>query len=157
MGRRHATLSGLLWNQEEVEADVVVLVFDEAVVNDTSRRRVGDSRPVLHEHPLVDALVDDDQSDGWRPRCVVESREHLSQLSNLFLDDLVSHALADSISVDQDFGRELVAVIFGKRTDRLFHALVEVSLDQLLELLLEQEAGEVLGLLSVDGGREPND
>ena len=130
VSRSHAALSGLLRHKEEVEAEVVVLVLDKPVVDDASWRWVVDSRAVLDEHPLVDALVDDHQSDWGRPGgSVVEAAEHFSELGDLLLDDLVAHALADTIPVDDDLGRVLISMILGEGVDSLFHALVQFSLD----------------------------
>lgn len=158
MGRSHATLSGLLRHQEEVEADIVVLVFNEAVVDDAPGRWVVDSRAVPHEHPLVDALVDDHQRDWGRPRGIgVEAPEHFSELGDLLVDDLVPHAFADTISVNNNFGWLLAIVVLGERADRLFHALVQFSFDELLVFLLKEESRKVLGLLFVDGRCEAND
>ena len=158
MGRSHATLSGLLRHQEEVEADIVVLVFNEAVVDDAPGRGVVDSRAVPHEHPLVDALVDDHQRDWGRPHGIgVEAPEHFSELGDLLVDDLVPHAFADTISVNNNFGWLLAVVVLGERADRLFHALVQFSFDELLVFLLKEESRKVPGLLFVDGRCEAND
>ena len=103
MSWSHAPLGSLLWNQEEVEALVVILVLDELVVNDTSRLGVGGlSVSVLNEHSLVDSFVHYYKSEGWHRELVVQRLDRCLELSNLLGNDLVSHLLSYSVSVDDD-------------------------------------------------------
>lgn len=96
-------MSGLLGYQEEVEALVVVLVLNELAVDDTTGLRVaGLAVSVLDEHSLVDSLVDHNKSDGWHRELVVEWLDCFLELGDLLGDDLVSHLLSDTVSVDDD-------------------------------------------------------
>lgn len=161
MSRSDASLGCLLRHEEKVEADVVLLVLDQALIDDATWWRVADiiaSFWSLDEHALVDSLVHDYQSDGRnRADLVVEWLENLLELADFTLDDLVSHAFADSISVDNDSIGIGATMVLGKRNAGLLHALIEISLDKFLPLLLDDESGEVLGKIRVDGCSEADD
>lgn len=100
------SLSGLLWNQIEVELLSSVVVLYELGVNDTTWLRVVSlSVPTSNEHSLVDSLVDNDQSDWWwAADLIVERFESFLELSNFLLNNLVSHLSTDTIPVDNNLG-----------------------------------------------------
>lgn len=140
----NTSLGGLLRDEEEVEADVVLLILDQALIDDTSWWWIADIAAAfgsLDEHTLVDPLVYDDQSNWWDTGdLVVEWPEHLLELPNFFFDDLVSHTLADSISVDDDPLWILVVMVLGKRLYGLLHTLIKISLHKFLPLFLYNES-----------------
>jgi len=116
MGWSDASLGCLLWDEEEVEALVVLLILNKVGVNDTAWRWVFDcgsavTTLTLDEHPLVDSLVDNDKSD-WRntSELVVEWLENFFELRDFLLDDLVSHSFSDSVSVDDDLAWKVASV-----------------------------------------------
>lgn len=93
----------LLWYQKEVEALVVILILYQLAVDDTSRLRVrGLTIRSLDEHSLVDPFVHNHKSEIWHGELVVEWPHSFFELSDLLRDDLVSHLLTDTISVDDD-------------------------------------------------------
>ena len=100
------SLSGLLWNQIEVELLSSVVVLYELGVNDTTWLRVVSlSVPTSNEYSLVDSLVDNDQSDWWwATDLIVERFESFLELSNFLLNNLVSHLSTDTIPVDNNLG-----------------------------------------------------
>ena len=144
VSRGNASLGGLLRYEEEVEADVVLLILNQALIDDTSWWRIADiitSFRSLDEHTLVDPLVNYDQSNGRNlSDLVVEWLEHLLELPDFFFDDLVSHTLADSISVNDNPLWILVVMVLGKRLYGLHHALIKISLNKFLPLFLYYES-----------------
>lgn len=144
VSRRNTSLGGLLRDKEEVEAHVFLVVLDQSLIDDTSWWRIADiitSFGSLDEHTLVDPLVNYDESNRRDAGdLVVEWLEHLLELPDLFLDDLVSHALADTISVDDDPLWKLVVMVLGKRLYGLLHALIKISLNKFLPLFLYYES-----------------
>ena len=111
----HATLRRLLRHQEEVEASVVLLVLNQRRVDDAAWRWVLHSSAVsaLDEHPLVDPLVHNNQSDWWDSRqLVVEGLQDLLELLDFLFNDLVSHTFSNSISVDDDLRGKVSLVLF---------------------------------------------
>lgn len=144
MGWSDAALGGLLRNEEEIEAEVVLLVLDEALVDDASGWWVDvdifASLGCLDEHALVDPLVNYYESDWWDTGdLVVEWLEHLLELSDLFLDDLLSHTFADTISVNDNPLWVLVVMVLGKRLHGLHHTLIKISFHKFLPLFLDYE------------------
>ena len=112
----NTSLSGLLGHQEEIKALVVQLVLDKVGVNDATWLRVLNTTTArLEEHPLVDPLVDHHQRDLDRScSLVVEGLESFFELSDLLVEDLVSHLLTYTIPVDDDLGGELIPVVLSE-------------------------------------------
>lgn len=150
MSWSYASLGGLLGNKEEVEALVVILVFNKLAVNDTTWLRIRRlAISVLDEHSLVDSFVDNDKSDGRLRELVVKWLDSFFELSDLLLNDLVSHLLSNSVSVDDDLRREGSLVFVGKGSDSTNQASVKILFDNLLVFLLDDDVGEVRGAGSV--------
>lgn len=150
MSWSYASLGGLLRNKEEVEALVVILVFNKLAVNDTTRLRIRRlAISVLDEHSLVDSFVDNDKSDGRLRELVVKWLDSFFELSDLLSNDLVSHLLSNSVSVDDDLRREGSLVFVGKGSDSTNQASVKILFDNLLVFLLDDDVGEVRGAGSV--------
>ena len=105
---------------------------------------------IFDEEPLRDPLVDHDNSDGWLG-CgrVVQLLNSLLKLRYLSLEDLVSHSIADTISVDYEVCRELTVVVAGEDLDCIFYGIFHLILHDLLTLLLNQEVRVVLTKLFV--------
>lgn len=143
-------MGGLLGNKEEVEALVVILVFNKLAINDTTRLRIRRlAISVLDEHSLVDSFVDNYKSDGRLRELVVKWLDSFFELSDLLSNDLVSHLLSNSVSVDDDLRREGSLVFVGKGFDSTNQASVKILFDNLLVFLLDDDVGEVRGAGSV--------
>lgn len=144
MSRRDAALGGLLRHQEEVEAFIASLILNETRVDDATWWRVIHLVvSALNEHPLMDPLVHNSKCDcWWMRRLVVERQKSCLKLSNLLSDELVSHLLADSISVDNDLLRPLSVIMLGKFSQSTDQTLVEISFHKLLIFLLNQNVRE---------------
>jgi hypothetical protein len=150
MSWSYASLGGLLGNKEEVEALVVILVFNKLAINDTTRLRIRRlAISVLDEHSLVDSFVDNYKSDGRLRELVVKWLDSFFELSDLLSNDLVSHLLSNSVSVDDDLRREGSLVFVGKGFDSTNQASVKILFDNLLVFLLDDDVGEVRGAGSV--------
>ena len=72
----------------------------------------------------------------------------LTELADLFTNDLVTHLLADTVAVHNDPLRRgtLILLVLG---ESLSQAVVEVLLDELLVLRLNDEVGPVRGAVLV--------
>jgi len=114
MCRLYATLCHGVRHEEEIELAIDDLrLLDEACVNVSTLRRVVDpvlavgSRCLLEE-ALTHALVDDDEGDFRRGLCLdivfttVLDSDDTVELSKLLVDDLLTHRVADTITVDKD-------------------------------------------------------
>jgi len=152
-----ASLSGLLWYQEEVKALVVILVLHKLIVNDATRLWIRClSMTVLNEHPLVDPFVHNNKGNGWHWEFVVERLNCLLELGDFLGNDLVSHLLSYSISVDDDFGWINPFVLFTKGFNGVHQTSIKVLFDNFLILLLDNDVREVRGALSIGWGCETN-
>ena len=136
-----ASLGSLLWHQVEVELLVTLVILDQLRVDDASWLRVISlTISSCDEHSLVDSFVHDNKSDWrWATDLIVEWLEGLLELSNLLLNDLVSHLCSNSISVDEDLSWLLTFVVVGKAFDCFDQASVEIFLDKLLVLGLDDD------------------
>jgi hypothetical protein len=153
------SLSGLLWHQVEVELLIAIVVLDKLRVDDASWLRVvGLTISASNEHSLVDSLVHDNKSDWrWATDLVVEWSESFLELSDLLLNDLVSHLSTNSISVDQDLGWLFTFVVQLKAFNGFNQASVEVFFDKLLVLGLDDDVRVISGLVGICGGNKSND
>jgi len=159
VNRSDATLRGLLWNQEEVKS-LIFVILDELLVNDAAGWRVldGSSIPASHEHSLVDPLVDHGQSDGRSAaHLVVQGLQGLLELTDLLGDDLVSHLVTHTISVDDDLGWSLALMAVLELLNGGDQASIEIILDQLLVLGLDDDVRVVLSLVRIGSSAESND
>ena len=114
MNRSNTTLSCHLRNQEEVEALVAFAVLDESSINDGSRFWIlSISISSISEHSLVDPLVHNYQGNWrWSTYLIVDWFESFLELSDFFFNDLVSHLLSNTVSVDDKLGWRLTIMIF---------------------------------------------
>jgi hypothetical protein len=141
------TLGDWVRHEEEVKSAINNLwLLDESVINIGSLGRVENLSLVrlalLLEESLSHALIDDDECDvrksiSFRLGVVLVS-EDLLELIELVLDDLLSHWITDSVTIDED--------LFGEC------ALIEVSvsLQGTAEVLLKNVGGNnFLALLTL--------
>ena len=78
-------------------------------------------------------------------------------MGQLFLDDLISHSITHSISVDNEVGGLLTLVVLLEDLDRLLQRIFHLSLDDLLTLSLHDMLTVVLTQLRVRTGSESDD
>lgn len=126
MGWGDTSLSGLLGHQEEIKAFVFQLVLDKVGVNDATWLWVLHA-PIatLKEHSLVDPLVNHNESDfDWLCQLVVKRLESFFELSDLLVEDLVSHLLTYTVPVDDDLSWKLVLVVLSEVPTRIHQAPV---------------------------------
>lgn len=101
---------------------------------------------IVNKEPLSDSLVNNDQSDVWRlTHLVVHLVNHFLELSDFLLDDLSSHSITYSVSVDDKVVREhLLRMSFFKCLDCLPQGFSQVCVYYLLSFLLEDLVRVVL-------------
>jgi hypothetical protein len=59
----------------------------------------------LNEHSLVNPLVNNYEGNLWRIHSIVQRLNCIFELGDFLFDDLISHLLTHSISIDDDLGR----------------------------------------------------
>lgn len=152
VGWLHCTLSDGMRHQEEIESAINNFrLLDEAVVNVSSLRRIGDSitstlvvATPTHvllgwvsflaselEESLSDSFVDNDKSGLGQFtlilfRLVVVLLLHdLVKLLKFVLDHLRPHRIADTISVDEDVVGKLAIVVVSKGLESVVEVLLK--------------------------------
>lgn len=88
---------------------------------------------------------------------VVERSEGILELDDFLLDDLVSHLLANSVSIDDDLVRELTLLVVSELIASGDDASIQLGLDELNVLWVDDDVIVVSGLSLVGGGTEAND
>jgi hypothetical protein len=159
MGRQDTALVCGRGCQEKVELLAFrSLVFHETFVDDAAAWGIlGTTLAVEHEEPLRDSFVDDHHRDlGCDCRLVVELVDGSFELRDLRLQNLVSHRVADAVSVDDEVGGELACMVLRERVDCLADGALHVVLHNFLSFLLNQEVAVVLTHISVDACGEAN-
>lgn len=161
VGRQHATLGGGSWRHEEVKllaADCVLRLTKLCVDDAATGRVLGFTLVVIDEEPLRDTLVDYNYGDlGLLSSPIIQAVDSSLKLRDLAGQHLVALSFSDTISVDDEVGRELTAVPLSKSLDCLLDDLLHFILDYFLSFLLNQEVRVVLAQLRVDACRETND
>lgn len=160
MGRQDTALGCGRGGQEKVELLAFrTLVFHETSVDDAAAWRIlGTTLAVEQEEPLRDSFVDHHYRDlGCDCRLVVELVDGSFELRDFRLQNLVSHRVADAVSVDDKVGWELASMVLRERVDCLANGALHVVLHDLLSFLLNQEVAVVLTHFSVDARGEAND
>jgi hypothetical protein len=110
---------------------------------------------VFNEEGLDDALVHNQEGDiGSSGGLVVAFVEGLLELSNLTVNNLGTLSRTDTITEDDDVSGEGVPVSLGEDIDCLLQALLYLSVDHFLSLLLDNEVRVILRHLLVDGSSE---
>lgn len=140
-------------------------MLDKALVNVCALRWIGDTCIGTHlEEPLSDSLVDNDQSVLWQNwlLCWIETVLLLYDLLKLFKfvsDNLGSHGVADTISVDEDVIRQLSLVVISECLEGALKVLLEnTRADNFLALLsLWTSLGVVLAHVLIIGSAETDD
>ena len=87
---------------------------------------------------------------------VVERSEGILELGDLLLDDLVSHHVANSVSIDDDLVRELTLVVVSELIASGDDASIQLGLDELNILWVDDDVIVVSSLSLVSGGTESN-
>ena len=114
---------------------------------------------------MSDSLVDNDECDVWgfslllsffRVQTVFLA-DDLVQLSQFLFNDLLSHRVSDSVSVDEDLAGELTLVLLLEGVHCIEEAGVQVLQHDLLELGLDDDVVVVLVERVVDGSAEAYD
>lgn len=155
VGWQDTPLGCELGHQVEIILDVRVIILHDLVVNQAPRRWVlNGSIFTLNKEPLSDSLVDDDNSDvRLLLGEVVGLMDSLSDLSDLLLEDLSSHGITNTISVDNEVIRE-ISMALSKATHCSLKSLLKLLVDYLLASLLTDLLRIVLTQLLVDRSTE---
>lgn len=143
----HAPLITFDWDEEEVKVFALVVAFlDKLAIDDAPTRWVVQSVVVVeNEEGLDDPLVYNQKSDlGTSWWFVVQLVEGSLELNNFAVNDLRAFSSTDTITVDNDIGGQIVLVILWKYIDCRLDALFDLSIDNFLTLLLDDEVREVL-------------
>lgn len=154
VGRKYASLGRVCRGQEEVKQTTrffTSIVLNQSLVNDASRRWVPQTAiVVLHEEPLRDALVDDNNRDLGHRGCLVVNLVDCSlELRDLSGKHLVTHSVTDTVTVQDEVCWELLLVELGKHVDRIFQCILHLALHDLLAFLLDDVFRIVLTQLLV--------
>ena len=165
VGRLDGSLSNGMRHQEEVKGSIDDLrLLNESAINVGSLRWVGNSGVhTLMEESLSDSFVDDDQGVFWKARVsgleLVLLLDNLVELLQLVGDDLGSHRVSDTVSVDDDVLWEGTVVLVSECLESTLEVLLEhARADDLLALLaLGTRLGVVLAHVLVVGSAETDD
>jgi hypothetical protein len=152
-------------HQEEIEGSIDDFgLLNEAVINVGTLWRVGNGGVhSLLEESLSNTLVDDDQSMLWKSWIVclktILLLDNLVELFQLMADNLGSHGISNTISVDEDMVWEGTVVLVSKRLESTLEVLLEhTRADDLLALLaLGTRLGVVLAHVLIISCAESND
>ena len=153
----HTALSSELRNQIEVVLFVRVFILNDLGVNNAARWWIDQcSLSIVNEEPLSDSLVDYDQSDGWfLGTLVVHLVDHLLELSDLLLNDLSSHGITDTVSVDDEVVREhSLGMLVFIGLNGVLQCFSQVGIDNFLSFLLQNLVRVVLTEFLIDGCTE---
>jgi hypothetical protein len=113
---------------------------------------------VDNEERLDDALVHDQEGKlGFGGGLVVVFVAGLLELNDLTVNNLDTLSRTDTVTENDDVGGEGVLVFRGEDIDSLLQALLYLSVDHLLSLLLDNEVRVILRHLLVDGGGKADD
>lgn len=152
-------------HQEEIEGSIDDFgLLNEAVINVGTLWRVGNGGVhSLLEESLSNTLVDDDQSMLWKSWIVclktILLLDNLVELLQLMADNLGSHGISNTISVDEDVVWEGTVVLVSECLESTLEVLLEhTRADDLLALLaLGTRLGVVLAHMLVISCAETDD
>ena len=109
---------------------------------------------IRNKESLSDPLIDDNhRNEGLRLGLVVGLIDGLAQLSDFLLEDLPSHCITDTISVDEEVLR-IISVVVIKTSESTFDAVLQLAVDDLPTLWLNDALRVVLTATFVDSGTE---
>ncbi len=109
---------------------------------------------VGNKESLSDPLVDDNhRNEGLSLGGVVGLVDGLAELSDLLLEDLPSHGITDTISVDDEVLR-VISVVVVETSESTFDAVLQLAVDDLSTLRLNDALRVVLTATLVDSGTE---
>lgn len=155
VGGENTALGGRGRRDEEVEAlggtCITARVLDQPLINDATRGGILKTFNSFDEESLRDAFVHHDQSDlrGF-VNLVVHLGESLLELVDLLAYNLVTHCVANSISVDNVVGWEITVVTFCESFNGLLESILHLGLNNLLTFPLDEVLGVVLAHLRID-------
>jgi len=151
-------LGAFLGHQKEVIGRVVFLILDDTLVNDSTRRRVRQAVVIAHKEPLLDSLVHDHQSQIRSRGCsVVHEVDCICELLYLSLDDLLLHAISDTISVDDEvLGVHMLLRVLCKCLYRSLQGVSQFAIDHFLTTGQHNSLGIVLAHARVDRSTKSN-
>jgi len=152
-------------HQEEIEESIDDFgLLNEAVINVGTLWRVGNGGVhSLMEESLSNTLVDDDQGMLWKAWVVcfkaILLLDNLVELLKLMADNLGSHGVSNTISVDKDVFWEGAVVVVSECLESTLEVLLEhTRADDLLALLaLGTRLGVVLAHMLVVSCAEADD
>ena len=126
-------------------------MLDQAFVHDAAIGWVHQvATGILDEESLRDTFVDDHQGYlGLLANLVVDLGKCLAELSNLSVDDLVSHSITHSITEDNEVCRQIPLVVLTEDVDSFLERLFHLHLNDLLALSLNYVLTVVLAQLWV--------
>ena len=144
MGWLNCSLSNGMRHQEEIEASILNSgLLNKALIDIGTLRRVGNLGILAGlEESLSNTLVDNDQGMLWKLSLwdvtTIFCNNNLVKLLKLVADDLGSHGVSDTISIDEN--------VIWKRTV----VVVSESLESTLEVFLKYtRADDLLALLAL--------
>lgn len=165
MSGLHSALGDRVGNQEEIKLSVDdFALLDKSLINVGSLRRVQYSVAFLLEESLSDPLVDDNQGDLGSLVLVLAVVSVLLvddhfDLRQFVVENLLSHGISHTISVDEDVLRQGSFVVFAVGLEAVEKVFAKDVLgdDFFTLLLLGACLGIVLAHVLVVGSNEPND
>ncbi len=128
MSRLYRPLRNGMWNKEEVKLSIDnFLLLNEVGVDVRALRRVNDTSVagINFEESLSHSLVHDDESDVGLGLVDVLFSDDLFELFELCFDDLGSHGIANTISVDEHVVGQLSFVVLHIRLERVGVVILE--------------------------------
>lgn len=137
------TLGDRVRNKEEVEGSINDFwLLDESLVDVGTLRWIGDTSISTHlEESLSNSLVDNDQSVLWKDwlLSLIEAvllLNDLVELLKLMADDLSSHWITNTISVDENVVWEVALIVVSEGLEGTLEVLLKnTRTDDLLTLL----------------------
>jgi hypothetical protein len=154
---KDAPLGCELRDEVEIVLTLRVLILHDLGINEGTRGRVDElATAILNEEALSDALVHDDDCDRrLLLGCVVGLLDGLAELLHLLLEDLTSHGIANTITVDDEVLR-VVSMSLCEGTESALDSILELLVDDLLSLPLSDPLTVVLASGLVNTGAETN-
>ena len=144
----HASLCTSDRNEEEIKFLVRLQgLLNEVAVDDATAWWIAEAVvAVENEERLNNPLVDDQKSDLRSGRClVVDLVEGGLELDDFTIDNLGTLSCTHTVSEDDDISRVAILVVLVEHVDGRLDTLLDLSLHDLLTLLLHDKVRVVLG------------
>lgn len=157
MSRLHTSLSSELRDQIKIVLTLRILVLYDLLVNERAWWWILKiAIRIFYKESLCDSLVNNDDSDErlllGRVVCLIDC---LSELLNFFLENLTSHSIAYTISVDNEMFREILMTLT-ENTHGSLDCIFQVPVNDLLTFSLNDPLTVVLTPLGVNTSTETN-